>query len=195
MALEIDEGRRALIERRRAARRGRPKGSKISLLEHPRRFDTALWLTLTRAFDIGPTVASNVVAGLLSTRPIDAGTVENVLLCLSTGIDHATLRGRADRIGRRAQEAVEAASPEEMAWLVDSGAALMQLWTFGPDSAHAAYVLDALQARGWGPTLASIAERLVAALSTNLPPVMGPASRKALRLAGAVRLAEVPEKA
>ncbi|MET3485864.1 hypothetical protein [Methylobacterium sp. 1973] len=179
--------RETLIAQRRASRRGRPRGSTVPLLQHPRRFETAAWTMATLGLGLGPANAAAAVAGVFSTRPIRAEAVGELLIRLSTGIDHATLKGRADSIRRRAEAAVWARTDAEEAWLVGSCGALLNLVTSEGDAGRMAVPLMELRELGWGPTLLRIAARInAAARSSNLPPADGPIPRQALRLAEAL---------
>ncbi|MDP4022423.1 hypothetical protein Q8W71_07300 [Methylobacterium sp. NEAU 140] len=142
----------------------------------------------TLSLGLGPANAGAAVAGLFSTRPIRAEAVGELVLQLSTGVDHATLKGRADSIRRRAEAALQDRTDAEEVWIVESCSALLRLVLSEGDAGRMAPPLDELRALGWGPTLARIAARLDAAFRSNLPPVEGPIPRQALRLAEALAL-------
>ncbi len=190
-----DDARAQLIAERRASRRGRPKGSTVPLMQHPRRFETAAWLVATGNCGIRPTLAGVLVAALFSVRPIQASVAEGVLIRLSTDVENATLKGRADAIQRRAQAALDSLSDEDHAWLTASAGELLALLESGGDPGRMAAPLTQLRALGWAPALNRIGHRIAEAFAgSNLPPATGPHPAKALRLAEAVRLAEAAEK-
>lgn len=187
MAGRHAERQAALVERRRASRRGRPPGSTVPLLQHPHRFETAAWATATLGLGLGPANAAALVAGVFSTRPIQAEAVGELVVRLSSSVEHATLKGRADRIRRRAEAALRLRTDAEEAWLIDSCGALLNLITSQGDPGRMAVPLLELRGLGWGPTLIRIAERInVAFRTSNLPPAEGPVPRQALRLAEAL---------
>lgn len=191
-----DAGRARLIAERRASRLGRPKGSTVPFMQHPRRFETVAWVVATGNCGIRPTLAGALVATLFSTRPIQASVADDVLLRLSTDVENATLKGRADAIQRRAETAVDSLSDEDNAWLMASAGELLALLESGGDPGRMAAPLTQLRALGWAPALNRIGQRIAEAFAgTNLPPSTGPHPVKALRLAEAVRLAEAAEKA
>ena len=188
--------RARLIAERRASRVGRPQGSTVPLMQHPRRFETAAWAAATMFYGVRPTVAGALVAALFSTRPIQASVVQGVLLALSTDVPNASLKGRADTIQRRAEAALNGRTDADLAWLTACAGELVALLESGGDAGRMAVPLLELRSLGWGPTLDRIGHRLFEAFaSSNLPPAPGPIPAKALRLAEAVRMAEAVGKA
>ncbi len=162
---------------------GRPKGSAIRLLDDPGRFEVAVWLALTER-GMKPYQAAYLVTFLLaSDRPITIESVEGALLKLST-IHRTTVIGHADRVRRKAPEAIKRADEDERAWLARSAGLVLPLIGFLAvcDTAGVAATLDMLAEQGWTETLLAISSRMDASLKSNFPPAEGPLSRAAVRI-------------
>lgn len=167
---------------RRASRRGRPGGSTVPLMRDRRRFETAAWFAATQGLGLGPSVAANVVAVLLSPRPLKAEAIGGLVLRLSGGVEHASLKGRADRVRRRADTVLRRRTDEEETWLIESASALVNLFSAPADAATAAYALDRLRLIGWAPILVGVAERITETLASNFPPASDLGSQRAREL-------------
>ena len=160
------------------------------------RFETAAWAVATLMFNLKPTLAGVLVASMFSSRPIQASVAEGVLLELTSGVQHATLKGRAGTVQRRAEATLRDRTDGDEAWLTASAGELVALLGSEGDAGRMAAPLMELRSLGWGPTLDRIGHRLSETFaSSNLPPAPGPIPAKALRLAEAVRMAEAAEKA
>ena len=163
--------------------RGRPPGH-VRLLDDPGRFEVAAWLALTEA-GLPPYWAAYLVTFLLTSgRPITAESIDGVLLKLSTTHATTTIAGHADRIRRKAPQAIERADERELAWLTHSAGLLFALlkWTAKGHLAGFMVTVEALRQAGWTDVLARVGGRVDAALRSNFPPAEGPLSRAAARL-------------
>lgn len=156
------------------------------------RFETAAWFAATAGFGYGPSVAGVIVSAAFSPLPITAEIVDEAVLSLTTGIAHASLKGRAERIRSRADEILHRRTDADEAWLVESSAAIVNLVNAGDDAAMVGWSLDRLRAIGWAPALDRIAARLRNAFASNLPPVDHPISRQAQRLLAALSVEPSP---
>jgi hypothetical protein len=162
----------------------RPKGTAVRLLDDPGRFEVAAWHALTTGLHFNPYTAAYMVTFLVaSDRPITTESLDGVLL-KSTTEHRVTAVGHADRIRRKAPEAIARANDRELAWLTSSAALLVAIVKFAADSNSVGIMttLDLLKEAGWSGVLLRIAGRLHNTLRSNFPTAEGPLNRAAARL-------------
>jgi len=165
--------------------RGRPPGH-VRLMNDPGRFEVAAWLAFTEA-GMDPYPAAYLVTFLLtSDEPITTRSIEGVLLQSTTDLPMMVApRGHADRVRRKAPEAIARADDDERAWLARSATLIAALIKFVPEDnwLGVQITLDLLKIEGWADTILRVADRIGASLrDTNFPPAEGPLSRAAKRL-------------
>jgi len=162
--------------------RGRPTGH-VRLLDDPGRFEVALWLAFTEA-GMDPYPAAYLVTFLIaSDAPIITESVGAVLVQSSAG-HTGPVAGHANRVCRKAREAIKRADESERLWLAQSTTLIRALIKFVPagDSLGVMDTLDRLKPLGWSETILRIAGRIGASLrSNNFPPVEGGLSRAVAR--------------
>jgi hypothetical protein len=166
------------------AKRGRPQG-RVKLLDDPGRFEVAAWHACTTGLGLKPYQAAYLVTFLAADRPITTESLDGVLLKSSSLTPKGCpVIGHADRIRRKAPEAIARADERELAWLSHSAGLIVGLVKFGAagNADGLAATLDLLRQAGWGDTLLRITARLGASLKSNFPPAEGPLSRAAARL-------------
>jgi hypothetical protein len=132
-----------------------------------------------------PYQAAYLVTFLLtSEEPITTESIEGVLLASSTMTRWTTVKGHADRVRRKAPEAMKRSDEQDRAWLDQSMSLIVLLLRFTADSNVDRFnaALFMLRANGWADTLDRIARRLSASLHGNFPPKQGSLSRAAARL-------------
>jgi hypothetical protein len=167
------------------AKRGRPKGSIIRLLDDPGRFEAVIAFACTEYGRWRPYLAARLATFLIaSDRPITTESVEGVLLKSST-----TFHEHEDRLRRKIPEIVDRANEREWAWFTMSSSlifALVKCIAEG-NSGGLHLTLEMLRQAGWSETLDRVAKRIDASLRGNFPPAEGPLSRTAARLLRRVR--------
>jgi hypothetical protein len=168
------------------AKRGRPTGSVIRLLDDPARFEIAMWHALTAA-GMKPYPAAYLATFLLaSDRPITTEIIDGVLLKTSADFRRTTVAGHAGRLRRNAPKAIDRADDHGRGWLAQSSGLLFGLLKFAADknADGFAFTLDRLRdARaGWSEPLHGIFTRIDEATRSNFAPASGPLSRTAARL-------------
>jgi hypothetical protein len=160
--------------------RGRPK---VPFLESPRRFEVALYVTLS-SLGMPPFMAARLVVFLLKARkPITATVADRFTNVMST--DHSgDVDHHADHIIRYVSKIKREASAAEHRWITDCALYLRALILNPTDPATVAYCIETLVTLGWKGPLTGFVERLAPALRSNLPAFQGTTRkrRKALRL-------------
>jgi hypothetical protein len=165
------------------ARRGRPQGSVVRLLDDPGRFEVAAWLGFTE-LGLKPYPAAYLTHFLITAdRPITTESIDGVLLKSSTA-GPANVIGHADRIRRKAPEAIGRADDRERKWLTSSAALIVAVvqFTAAGDQRGLTIALARLREAGWTAVLSRIGARIEASLRSNFPPAKGPISRAARQL-------------
>ena len=160
--------------------RGRPK---VPFLESPRRFEVALYVTLS-SLGMPPFMAARLVVFLLKARkPITATVADRFTNVMST--EHSgDVDQHADHIIRYVSKIKREASAAEYRWIIDCASYLRALILNPTDPATIAYCTETLVALGWKGLLTGFVERLAPALRSSLQPFQGTTRkrRKALRL-------------
>jgi hypothetical protein len=166
-------------------KRGRPTGTIVRLLDDPGRFEIAAWFAFTVGLGMDDYRAAYAVIFLITiTAPITTETIEDVLLNSSTRYHDATVRGHADRVVRKAREAISRANEQEKAWLVYSSgliAAVVQFTATG-NAVGCSTTLDLLRGAGWTEALDCIGKRIEASMCSNFAAADSKLSRTAARL-------------
>jgi hypothetical protein len=174
--------RRAMKRRLKPCRRGRPP---VPIERDPQRFEIACWWAFTE-MGLGKFDAAR--RALLATKggPITLEGIEGVLVKASATIplpqpfDPEDLGKGLRRLSAKAQRA--APSP----WLINSGGLVQGLITFiaAGNTIGVCLAYDGLLRHGWGPVILGLADRIEAALKSNLPPAeietLSPAVRRLL---------------
>jgi hypothetical protein len=163
----------------------RPKGTVTKLLNDSGRFEVAAWHAFTTGLGMKPYPAAYLVTFFASNRPITTESIDGVLLRSTTLAQKGGhIIGHADRIRRKAPEAVARADDQELAWLAQSAGLIVALFKFGAacNLLGLATTLDALREAGWGDTIIHVTARIDASLRSNFPPAEGPLTRAAAAL-------------
>ncbi|MFZ3352259.1 MAG: hypothetical protein WA268_15475 [Xanthobacteraceae bacterium] len=153
------------------------------MLEDAGRFELAVWLALTE-LGLGPYPAAYLTIALItSDRPITTESIDGALL-KSTTLHRGRVLGHADRIRRKAPEAIARANENERAWLFDSAnnISLLLVKLGANDAGAAELLLKRMRAAGWTEVLDQLSRRIDQSLRSNFPPADGPLSRAAARL-------------
>ncbi len=165
------------------AKRGRPRGTIVRLLDDPGRFEVVVWFAFTE-LGLSPYRAAYLTHFLITIdRPITTESIDGVLL-RSTTTGRGRVIGHADRIRRKAPAAIARADELEQAWLIYNSGLVFALVNFAANSDVNGFgaTLKLLREAGWTDTLDRIGKRLSASLQTNFPPAAGQLSRAAARL-------------
>jgi len=163
-------------------RRGRPS---VPIERDPQRFEIACWWAFTE-MGLGKFDAAR--RALLATKggPITLEDIEGVLVRASATIPLPQPFDPEDpdkglrRLSAKAQRA--APSP----WLINSASLVQGLITFiaAGNMIGVCFAYDGLLRHGWGPVILGLADRIEAALKSNLPPAeiekLSPAVRRLL---------------
>lgn len=165
------------------AKRGRPHGSIVRLLKDSGRFEVAAWFAFT---ELGLAVypAARLTTFLIaSDRPITTESIDGVLL-KSTTTHRTTVTGHADRVRRKAPDAIARADDRERAWLVSSSALIIAVVEFlaSGNEGGLKLAIEQLREAGWTETLDRVAKRIDASLRSNFPPAESPLRGAAARL-------------
>ena len=172
-----------MIKRRaKPRRRGRPS---VPIERDPQRFEIACWWAF-HGMGFGPFDAAR--RALLATNggPISMEDVEGVLIMASAKIPLPQPFDPLDpdKGLRRLSAKAKRAKPSE--WLIISSGLVQALITFiaTNNMTGIATACDGLMKLGWGPTIMGLAQRIEAALGSNLPPAdlakLSPAVRRLL---------------
>ena len=163
-------------------RRGRPP---VPIERDPQRFEIACWWAF-HGMGFGPFDAAR--RALLATNggPISMEDVEGVLIMASAKIPLPQPFDPLDpdKGLRRLSAKAKRAKPSE--WLIISSGLVQALITFiaTNNMTGIATACDGLMKLGWGPTIMGLAQRIEAALGSNLPPAdlakLSPAVRRLL---------------
>ena len=163
------------------AKRGRPP---VPIERDPQRYEIAAWWALTQgglgAFDAARRALLAVKGG-----PITLQDIEGVLQMASAAIPLPPYDELdPDRGLRRLAAKAKRAKPE--LWLVNSATLVQSLIIFIGTSnmTGICLALDGLDRLGWRPVIMGLAQRIEAALGSNLPPAdletLSPAVRRLL---------------
>jgi hypothetical protein len=171
------------------AKRGRPKGSVIALLDDPGRFKISIWCAFSR-LGLTDHAAAYIAAFLVSDRPISTNSIEDVLLIstvATTRYPDDDARKYANDFVRKARKALTRADGRDRAWLVASASAIVAVVQFAAAGNWPAVslALSQLRSADWTETLDNIGRRVEASLASNFPPhdpAENPLSRPARRL-------------
>jgi hypothetical protein len=167
-------------------RRGRPQGSVIAIERDKQRFEIACWWAFTQ-MGCGPFDAARrallATKGGVITREDIAGVLEiaSATIPLPQPFDPHDPDKGLRRLSAKAKRAKPAP------WLISSAGLVRGLATFvaSNNQIGICLTLDGLIRLGWGPTIKGLAQRIEAALGSNLPPAdldkLSPAARKLLR--------------
>jgi len=159
-------------------RRGRPKGARRAFFDDDDRFAIAMIACGEHLLGIPPYHAAYIALALTSDGPIDARSIDDAMQ-LSGGPRYATLAGASYTLIAKCDNPK---TGEEADWVASSAALLCALIKLHVGSRQAAdptrlrMTFDGLAARGWGPTLLKLAEKLAAIGASNLPPIEAPVS-------------------
>jgi hypothetical protein len=174
-----------MTRRERRLARGRPKGSTVPLERDPQRFEIACWWAF-HEMGCGPFDAAR--RALLATKggSITLADIEGTLAMATASIPlpqpfdpHDPDKGL-----RRLFAKAKRAEPAE--WLIASSALIRALVGFivANNVTGIAIAYDGLMKLGWGETIMGLAQRIEAALRSNLPPAdldrLSPAVRRVL---------------
>jgi hypothetical protein len=163
----------------------RPRGTTIKLLKDPGRFEVAAWHAFTAGLGMKPYVAAYLVTFLASDREITTESLNGVLFRSETLAQKGgRIIGHADRIRRKAPEAVERADDHELAWLAQSAGLIVGLFKFAAaaNTVGLSTTLEALREAGWADTIIRVTTRIDVSLRSNFPPAEGPLTDAAARL-------------
>jgi len=163
-------------------RRGRPP---VPIERDPQRFEIACWWAFTE-MGLGKFDAAR--RALLATKggPVTLEDIEGVLVKASATIPlpQPFDPEDPDKGLRRLSAKAKRAKPSE--WLIISSGLVQALITFiaTNNMTGIATACDGLMKLGWGPTIMGLAQRIEAALGSNLPPAdlakLSPAVRRLL---------------
>jgi hypothetical protein len=165
------------------AKRGRPRGTILRLLDDPGRFEVAAWWAF-RQLGLSVYPAAYLTHFLISIeRPITIESVEGILHKATTA-GRSSVIGHADRIRRNAEARIKRADAAERAWAATSAALIVAVvkFTAERDAKALSLTLDRLRDAGWTEVLSRLGSRVDAALRSNFPPAEGPLSRAAALL-------------
>jgi hypothetical protein len=171
----------------RLARRGRPKGSTTPIERDPQRFEIAAWWAF-HGMGFGPFDAARRALLATSGDPISMEDVEGVLIRASAKIPLPQPFDPLDpdKGLRRLSAKAKRARVKPSEWLILSSGLVRALITFIATNnvTGIATACDWLMKLGWGPTIMGLAQRIEAALGSNLPPAeldkLSPAVRRLL---------------
>jgi len=156
-------------------RRGRPKGTKLTLARDRQNAAIALWKAF-RVLGYGTHEAGYLALMVVGGAPIQLEDVEGVLTVASTTIKYkaSTLDKHVNALARKAARA-----SDHDPWLVASTAAIRGLIRGIRTNRIelAAYMFDVLIELGWRVVLARFWARIQTALRSNIPPHEGPLGR------------------
>jgi hypothetical protein len=174
-----------MAAKQRKHRAGRPKGS-IVRIEHDRqRFEVALWWAFHQ-MGCGPFRAARWA--LLATRggPIARADIDGALEMASATIPLPQPFDPLDPDKGLRRLAAKAKRAKPTFWLVNSSGLARGLLVFIANNNRTGVrlAIDGLIRLGWGPVIKQLAQRVEAALGSNLPPAdldqLSPAARRLL---------------
>jgi hypothetical protein len=174
-----------MTKKRLHAKRGRPP---VPIERNPQHFEIAcIWAFL--GFGVLPFDAARRALLIVRGGPITMADVEGTLRLSQASIPLSEAKDEPDAAVRRLFAMAKCQGPEQ--WLVESSAFIQGLIVFITirNITGACACLDNLWARGWGPVLTGLHERIETMLKSNVPPAdlaaLGPDARKLVeRLTG-----------
>jgi hypothetical protein len=160
----------------------------VPIERHPQRFEIAcIWAFL--GFGVRPFDAARRALLIVRGGPISMADIEGTLRLSQASIPLPEVEDEPDAPERRLFAMAKCQGPEQ--WLVESSAFIQGLIVFMAtrNLVGACSSLDNLWARGWGPVLTGLHERIETMLRSNVPPAdlatLGPDARKLVeRLTG-----------
>lgn len=159
-----------------ATKRGRPKGSRLPFFEDADRFAIAMVACGEHLLGIPRYHAAYITLALTSKGAIEVGSIDDAVR-LSGGPRYATLQGASYTLIAKCDLPKQVAEAD---WIASSAAllcALIKQHGTG-DPTRLRMIFDGLAARGWGPMLLNLAERLAAIGASNLAPIDEPVSSR-----------------
>jgi hypothetical protein len=173
------------------AKRGRPEGSLIRLLDDPGRFEIAAWFAFVSLLQMKPHPAAKLVT-FLFLESEEAPTTESVGgFFLQTKIKlrrenrDGGAKGHAKALVRKAKVAIARADERELRWLTYSSrliAALVKYMAEGNPNGASATLHLLRAAAGWAEAADRVIARISEAVRGDFPPAEGPLSKRARRL-------------
>ncbi len=170
---------------------GRPKGTTVPLERDRQRHQIAIWNGF-RLCGYGPTTSTYWAAWATSDKPIQPEDIDSMLTVASTVIPHtaSTLEKHIDRLARNAKRTTSEQADNH--WLAASSLAIkgMILAVRTGNTEIYCGMLDVLIELGdWRDVLARLADRVIAASKSNVPPHEGKLGRQGQALLDRLRSA------
>ena len=149
-------------------RRGRPRRS---IENNPERFAIACWWAFTE-IGLGKFDAARRALLVIKGGPIGLEDIEGVLIKASATIRLPQPVDPDDLDRGLRQFSAKAQRVKPSRWLIQSAGLVQGLITFiaRGNTTGICIAYDALIRLGWGPTILGLADRIEAALKSNLPP-------------------------
>jgi hypothetical protein len=171
--------------------RGRPKGSTVPLERHRQRHQIAIWNAF-RLCGYGPIHSAYWAAWATSDKPIQPEDFDSLLTVASTVIPHtaSTLEKHIDRLARTAKRTTSEQADNH--WLAASSLAIkgMILAARTGDTEIYCGMIDVLIELGdWRDAVTRLADRVIAASKSNIPPYEGKLGRQGQALLDRLRSA------
>jgi hypothetical protein len=180
-------------EKKKLTKAGRPRGSMISLLKKPVRFEIAIFTMLYSSFGFKEShkkiQAALLTVFLTASKPMSATVIDEVVLNLSTvrtsGFRHARYVVDQTETWQKNQ------TPEERDWMENSAAALgaFVLFSSAGNVMGQQYCLELLLKVDpeWKEIILRFSQRLLRALESNIPPHERKLSRSVQALVKKIR--------
>jgi len=179
---DAERGLSAMVRQPKPHRRGRPP---VPIERDPQRFEIACWWAFTE-MGLGKFDAAR--RALLATKggPITLEDIEGVLIRATATIPlpQPFDPDDPDKGLRRLSAKAQRAKPSP--WLINSAGLVQGVIMFiaSNNTTGICLAYDGLIKLGWGPTIMGLAQRIEAALRSNLPPAdldkLSPAVRRVL---------------
>jgi hypothetical protein len=159
---------------------GRPKGSTVPLERHRQRHQIAIWKGF-RLCGYGPTVSAYWAAWATSDKPIQPEDANSLLTVAGTVIPYtaSTLEKHIDRLARNAERTTSEQADNH--WLAASSLAIKAMILAARTGNTEVYcgMIDVLIELGdWRDVLVRLADRVIAASKSNVPPHEGKLGRQ-----------------
>jgi hypothetical protein len=159
-------------KKKQSKKAGRPKGTTVPLERHRQRHQIAIWNGF-RLCGYGPTTSTYWAAWATSDKPIQLEDIDGLLTVASAVIPHtaSTLEKHFDGLARNAKRTTS--EQADNYWLAASSLAIKALILAARTGNTEVYcgMLDVLIELGdWRDVVARLADRVIAASKSNVPP-------------------------